>query len=166
MTQSCRRRRSSMGEQTLRLSWIVLQAFEKCPPARSEGPAFFPVAYTSLVAIEQIYCVYVGVTSQIVVRVSQHRSGSFEGSTRRHGCHGLVRFERFGFNQNGISRERGRKGWRREKKVGLMERENPMWVDVSEGLGNPAPTYGWSAGERLEQVLRSAQDDAWYSVRI
>lgn len=76
---------------------------------------------------------YCGVTSDIEVRVKQHRNGKFGGFTSHYRCTRLVWFERFGLIEDAIDREKEIKGWRREKKIGLIEERNPTWEDLSEG---------------------------------
>lgn len=93
-------------------------------------------------AREHVYCVYLiasrsrtlycGVTSDLETRVRQHQKGSFDGFTSRYRCTRLVWFERFGFIEEAIAREKELKGWRREKKVALIEKGNPTWEDLSE----------------------------------
>jgi putative endonuclease len=78
---------------------------------------------------------YVGVTSGIEIRARQHKEGSFEGYSKKYNCNRLVWFERFPFVEEAIAREKQLKGWSRVKKIGLIERENPAWVDLSEGWG-------------------------------
>jgi putative endonuclease len=80
---------------------------------------------------------YVGFSSDLYQRVLQHRKGRFEGFTSRYGCSRLVWFERFGGAQEAIAREKQIKRWRREKKVFLIEMENPTWEDLSAGWGLP-----------------------------
>ena len=95
------------------------------------------------VATEQRYFVYLmasrsrtlycGITSDIETRVKQHRNGTFGGFSSRYKCTRLVWFERFVYVESAISREKEIKGWRREKKVALIEAENPTWEDLSAG---------------------------------
>jgi putative endonuclease len=74
---------------------------------------------------------YVGFTSDLRIRVRQHREGTFEGFTSAYDCDRLVWFERFTTASAAIAREKQIKRWRREKKVFLIERENPTWEDLS-----------------------------------
>ncbi len=80
---------------------------------------------------------YVGFTSALYQRVLQHRCGRFEGFTYRYRCDPLVWFERYGGSSDAIAREKQIKRWRREKKVFLIERENPTWEDLSADWGSP-----------------------------
>jgi putative endonuclease len=80
---------------------------------------------------------YVGVTSDLMKRVHQHRSGEVPGFTGRYGVHRLVWFEMFDDMPNAIAREKRVKLWRREWKTNLIERNNPFWEDLAVGLGFP-----------------------------
>jgi putative endonuclease len=85
---------------------------------------------------------YIGVTSNIEVRVFQHKDGAFEGFSKQYRCHRLIYFERFPEVDPAIAREKQLKGWSRAKKIWLIERENPAWVDLSEGWGKPLKMFG------------------------
>jgi len=78
---------------------------------------------------------YVGVTSDLVTRVAQHRSGAFPGSfTARYRVDMLVHFECFDDIYAAIAREKQLKGWTRAKKLALIERDNPSWEDQWERI--------------------------------
>ncbi len=70
---------------------------------------------------------YVGVTSDLVARVFQHRSHAVTGFTARYRIYRLVHFEETTDAHAAISREKQLKGWRRSKKIALIEAGNPMW---------------------------------------
>jgi putative endonuclease len=74
---------------------------------------------------------YVGFTSDLGVRVKQHREGRFQGFTSQYGCSRLVWYETYGSAVEGISSEKQLKRWRREKKIALIELTNPTWEDLS-----------------------------------
>ena len=73
---------------------------------------------------------YVGVTSNLIQRVHQHRSDAVEGFTKRYGVHTLVWWEVHGDMESAIRREKQIKGWDRRAKLGLIERGNPDWQDL------------------------------------
>ncbi len=79
--------------------------------------------------------IYVGVTSNLVGRIMQHRAGRFDGHTKKYGIHRLVYFEVAETMESAIAREKQLKRWRREWKRNLIERQNPMWNDLAVGLG-------------------------------
>ena len=88
--------------------------------------------YVYILASENNRTLYVGVTNDIVRRVAEHKSGIIEGFTKRYGVHKLVFAESCGDAYAAISREKQLKGWRREKKVALINSINPFWKDLSE----------------------------------
>jgi len=77
---------------------------------------------------------YVGVTSDIVQRVWQHREGLVEGFTKRYGLKRLVYVERHDTIQAAIVRERRLKHWPRAWKIHLIQTGNPDWNDLYASL--------------------------------
>jgi putative endonuclease len=82
---------------------------------------------------------YVGVTNNLLRRTREHGEGQIPGFTTRYRIHRLVYFERFQYVRSAISREKQVKGWRRSRKVSLIEAQNPTWADLSESW-KPATT--------------------------
>ena len=80
---------------------------------------------------------YIGVTSDLVARLWQHRSGEVPGFTSRYAVHTLVRYEMFGDMERAIGREKQLKDWHRQWKIALIESGNPDWHDLAPGLGLP-----------------------------
>jgi putative endonuclease len=78
---------------------------------------------------------YIGITNSIEVRVRQHKLGELEGFSAQYKCNRLVYFERYGEVGMAIGREKQLKGWRRSKKITLIESMNPRWKDLSESWG-------------------------------
>lgn len=87
---------------------------------------------------------YIGVTSNLLQRLVQHREGLLPGFTARYKVHRLVHFEMFGDMERAILREKQLKNWHRQWKINLINAENPEWVDLAVGLGLPplAPRQG------------------------
>jgi putative endonuclease len=77
---------------------------------------------------------YIGVTSDLLTRIAQHREGLIEGFTKRYGVKRLVGFERHDSIVAAIQREKSLKKYKREWKVNLIERENPKWADLYPAL--------------------------------
>ncbi len=75
--------------------------------------------------------VYTGVTNNLERRVAEHKQKTHDGFTRRYNLTMLVHIETFGHIDDAIAREKEIKGWLREKKVALIEAENPRWLDLS-----------------------------------
>ncbi|HEY0502685.1 MAG TPA: GIY-YIG nuclease family protein [Lysobacter sp.] len=73
---------------------------------------------------------YVGVTSDLIKRMHEHRSRAVEGFTRRHDVHTLVWFELHDSMYAAISREKALKEWHRSWKLRLIESTNPQWRDL------------------------------------
>src|SRR5712672_1284389 len=90
---------------------------------------------------------YVGITNDIRHRVWQHQHDELPSFTNKYRVHRLVYLEWFQYVHGAIEREKSIKGWLREKKIALIEVENPTWEDLSEA---------WFK----KQILRSAQDDS------
>ena len=73
---------------------------------------------------------YVGVTSDLVKRVWEHRNDMVAGFTQRYRVHSLVWFEQHDTMQSAISREKAIKEWKRRWKLELIEQLNPNWRDL------------------------------------
>ncbi len=80
---------------------------------------------------------YIGVTNDLRARIFQHRSGEIGGFTSDYKVHRLVYYEQHAWIQGAIAREKQLKRWRREKKVWLVERENPTWEDLAADWDKP-----------------------------
>jgi len=84
---------------------------------------------------------YTGVTNSLRRRLIEHRQGLAPGFTSRYRIFRLVHFEVFRDIRNAIAREKEIKAWRREKKIRLVEQENPTWEDFAADL----PTKDYTA---------------------
>jgi putative endonuclease len=82
---------------------------------------------------------YVGVTSNLEARVDQHKHKRLDGFTKRYNITRLVYFEATNDVLAAIAREKQIKGWRRSKKIALIESMNAQWKDLSEDRRDPAP---------------------------
>ncbi|RYG95397.1 MAG: GIY-YIG nuclease family protein [Alphaproteobacteria bacterium] len=78
---------------------------------------------------------YVGVTSNLIGRVMQHREGVIDGFTKKHGILRLVYFEAGESMDGAIAREKQLKRYVRDWKRNLIERENPAWHDLAVEFG-------------------------------
>jgi putative endonuclease len=90
---------------------------------------------------------YTGMTGFFETRVFQHKNGVFEGFTKKYKCHRLVYYERYDNVYKAKGRERQLKGWRREKKIALIEKLNPRWQDLAENWGRELRFRGQSLKE-------------------
>lgn len=75
---------------------------------------------------------YVGVTSDLVKRIYEHKRKLVEGFAQRYNIDRLVYFEETADPRSAIAREKQIKGWLRTKKIRLIEATNPTWEDLSE----------------------------------
>ncbi len=78
---------------------------------------------------------YVGVTSNLIGRVMQHREGKFGGFTERYAVKRLVWYEMADTMDAAIAAEKRIKKWPREWKLILIERDNPLWDDLAVLIG-------------------------------
>jgi enoyl-CoA hydratase len=74
---------------------------------------------------------YIGITSDLHERVWKHKTEQFEGFSQKYKTKNLVYFENFESFQSAVDREKQLKGWRRSKKIALIESKNPSWSDLS-----------------------------------
>ena len=77
---------------------------------------------------------YVGVTSDLIGRIYQHKQKFVEGFTKKYGLDKLVYFEMFDDITDAITREKEIKKWRRAEKVKHILMKNPEWDDLYEEL--------------------------------
>jgi len=75
---------------------------------------------------------YIGFTNDLGRRILEHRQKKADSFTRDYNITILVYFEAFERADDAIAREKQLKKWRREKKIWLIERENPKWLDLAE----------------------------------
>ena len=96
--------------------------------------------WTYILASKRHGTLYTGVTSNLLVRVQQHRSGEGSAFAARYGCINLVWYEYHSQIESAIQREKSIKRYRREWKLNLVERLNPQWSDLFDecyDLENP-----------------------------
>ena len=103
--------------------------------------------YYVYILSSQARVLYIGVTSKLEQRVYQHKMHSFGGFTAKYNVTNLVYFETYSDVARAITREKELKGWRREKKIALIEKENPKWRDLS---------YGWYQRHRYQPDTAAA----------
>ena len=87
---------------------------------------------------------YIGVTSNLYLRVMQHKEGTLEGFTAAYGCKLLLYFEGYEDIRTAIAREKQLKGWRREKKLNLIR--TIEFKDLAQ-------TWGWKMITVHEKML-------------
>jgi predicted GIY-YIG superfamily endonuclease len=90
--------------------------------------------YIYILASKRNGTLYVGVTSDLVRRVYEHRKGFADGFAKKYGVHMLVYYEACEDIQVAIAREKQLKGGSRKKKLALIEGMNPDWRDLYEEI--------------------------------
>ncbi len=86
--------------------------------------------YVYIMASERNGTLYIGVTSDLVKRVYEHKNKLVEGFTSKYKVHDLVYFEHTGDVLSAIAREKQLKKWNRKWKLELIEKANPTWKDL------------------------------------
>lgn len=92
--------------------------------------------YVYILASGKNGTLYIGVTSDIVRRVWEHRENIIDGFTKRYSVHRLVYFEIFDDPERAIQREKTMKRYLRQWKINLIERDNPDWSDLYESIAS------------------------------
>ena len=95
------------------------------------------------------HTLYIGVTSDLHKRVFQHKWREHDGFTERYNCDRLVWFETYQDILNAIAREKQLKGWRRNKKIALIDKTNPAWVDLGRDWYDAEPADLKHASDRM-----------------
>ncbi|HEY0291150.1 MAG TPA: GIY-YIG nuclease family protein [Hansschlegelia sp.] len=90
--------------------------------------------YVYILASRPNGTLYIGVTSDLVRRVWEHREDVVKGFTRTYGVHRLVWFEQHESAESAISREKRLKTWLRAWKIELIETTNPRWDDLFDAI--------------------------------
>ena len=94
--------------------------------------------YVYILASQRNGTLYVGVTNDLVRRVSEHRQDLIPGFTSRHGVRTLVWFDVHRDIDVAIAHEKRLKRWRRDWKIALIEAANPQWLDLWDPLVKPS----------------------------
>jgi putative endonuclease len=77
---------------------------------------------------------YIGVTSDLIKRIWEHKNAVVKGFTERYNVHQLVWYELHETMESAISKEKMLKNWKRAWKLELIERSNPNWEDLHESI--------------------------------
>lgn len=92
-----------------------------------------PAVY--IMASDRNGTLYIGVTSDLMARIYQHRTKAMDGFTARYDVSRLVWFEMCDTMEMAITREKQLKNWRRKWKLDLIEAANPRWRDLAQDMG-------------------------------
>lgn len=90
--------------------------------------------YIYILSSKKNKTLYVGVTSNLVKRVYEHKQDFVKGFTKKYKIHNLVYFEETNTAEEAIRKEKQIKAWRRAWKVELIEKNNPKWEDLYKNI--------------------------------
>jgi putative endonuclease len=91
-------------------------------------------AYIYILASKRNGTLYIGVTSDLIKRIYEHKHDLVDGFTKRYRVHDLVYFEAHEDIQQAITREKQMKKWNRNWKLRLIEKTNPIWRDLYDEI--------------------------------
>ena len=77
---------------------------------------------------------YIGVTSNLIKRIWEHKNNVIDGFTKRYGIHALVWYELHETMASAIQREKEIKNWKRDWKIKRIAEINPEWNDLYQGI--------------------------------
>jgi len=83
------------------------------------------------IATNKSRTLYIGVTNNLEHRMWEHKQKAGSKFAAKYNITRLVYYEEFADIRDAIAREKELKGWRRDKKVDLIEDDNPLWEDLS-----------------------------------
>ena len=86
--------------------------------------------YVYILASKKNGTLYVGVTSDLIKRVQQHKEKIIKGFTEKYNVYKLVHYEQTNDCFGAFSREKQLKRWKRDWKIQLIEKDNPNWKDL------------------------------------
>ena len=101
----------------------------------TEGARLEKQSFVYILASAKHGALYIGVTSDLLKRLYEHRNNIIKGHTSRHAIYHLVYFESFDDINAAILREKRLKKWNRDWKLNLIEGANPEWVDLALSFG-------------------------------
>lgn len=90
--------------------------------------------FVYMLASKHYGTLYIGMTSDLLKRIWEHRNGVVDGFTKEYDVHRLVYFEEHANAEAAATRERQMKEWKRQWKINLIEERNPHWEDLYDGL--------------------------------
>ena len=110
------------------IPWVVIPAKAGIQETKRKPVNKQPAVY--ILASKKNGTLYIGVTSDLVKRIWEHKNNLVEGFTSRYGVHDLVWYELHETMECAIEREKRLKEWKRVWKLELIETSNPDWHDL------------------------------------
>ena len=86
--------------------------------------------YLYILASKKNGTLYIGVTGDLIKRISEHKQKAVDGFTKKYNVHNLVYCEVYGDIKEAILREKQMKKWNRKWKIRVIEEKNPEWEDL------------------------------------
>ncbi len=86
--------------------------------------------YVYILSSKKNGTLYVGVTSNLIKRVYEHKQEVIKGFSKKYTVHNLAFFEQTNNIIEALNREKQLKNWNRRWKLNLIEKENPEWIDL------------------------------------
>jgi putative endonuclease len=141
--------RSKAGEADETCLAPTVKNFRKCYILRNYSARYRTVIPEGVIGNPQRFCMqyyiyilasrkngtlYVGVTSDLIKRIYEHKNDLVEGFTQKYTIHNLVYFEATESIESAIMREKQLKKWNRAWKINLIEKNNPAWNDLYPDL--------------------------------
>jgi len=88
--------------------------------------------YVYILASKRNGTLYIGITNSLARRIHEHKTNLINGFTSKYNVHRLVYYEEHDDVNNAVLREKQLKKWERAWKTGLIEKDNPSWLDLYE----------------------------------
>lgn len=95
---------------------------------------------------------YIGVTSALWNRICDHKNGTFDGFTKKHGVDKLVWYEHHPSMPSAIHREKRLKKWQRAWKLNLIHAFNPDWRDLHDEIDSSVNSVAEFATRKVDPV--------------
>jgi putative endonuclease len=90
--------------------------------------------FVYLLASKPYGTLYIGMTTDLLRRVWEHKNKVVPGFTRKYDIDRLVWFESHNTHEAALQREKQIKEWKRDWKINLIESKNRHWADLYDGL--------------------------------
>jgi putative endonuclease len=90
--------------------------------------------YVHILCSKRNGTLYIGITSDLIKRIYEHKNGLVDGFTKKYNVHNLVWYEIHESAESAITREKQIKKWKRSWKMRRIEQSNPEWKDLYEAI--------------------------------
>ena len=90
--------------------------------------------YVYILSNQRNTTLYIGITSNLIKRIWEHKNKAVRGFTEKYNVTRLVYYECYDDTEEALLREKRLKKWKRNWKIELIEKMNPEWKDLYENL--------------------------------